>query len=169
MRIYEGSARQDFEEVFRSIGAHLDAIGMREVLLLEVADGFILQGLVIEGAAGTWAESVGQIVKQTLTLRDDELSAFMDAAVARRGGGREPGPDKYESALRVIGRYLDDQRPRDVFFFEQDGSFVLRLLHVDQSGTRHQLVEFTHDDVTGMVALGPTLRTAPAAAKPNAR
>ena len=47
MRIYEGSARQDFEEVFRSIGAFLDQRGMKDVLLLEAPDGFIVQGLVI--------------------------------------------------------------------------------------------------------------------------
>ena len=50
MRIYEGSPRQDFEEVFRSIGAHLDAVGMRDVLLIEVEDGFIVQGLAVKGA-----------------------------------------------------------------------------------------------------------------------
>ena len=50
MRIYEGSPRQDFEEVFRSIGAFLDQRGMRDVLLLEVPDGFIVQGLVAAGA-----------------------------------------------------------------------------------------------------------------------
>ena len=33
MRIYEGSPRQDFEEVFRSIGAFLDSRGMRDILL----------------------------------------------------------------------------------------------------------------------------------------
>ena len=33
MRIYEGSPRQDFEEVFRSIGAFLDQRGMKDVLL----------------------------------------------------------------------------------------------------------------------------------------
>ena len=43
MRIYEGSPRQDFEEVFRSIGAFLDQRGMREVLLAEAPDGFIVQ------------------------------------------------------------------------------------------------------------------------------
>ena len=47
MRIYEGSPRQDFEEVFRSIGAFLDQRGMRDILLLEAPDGFIVQGLVI--------------------------------------------------------------------------------------------------------------------------
>ena len=51
MRIYEGSPRQDFEEVFRSIGAFLDQRGMRDVLLLEAPDGFIVQGLVASGAA----------------------------------------------------------------------------------------------------------------------
>jgi hypothetical protein len=157
MRIYEGSPRQDFEEVFRSIGAHLDDLGMREILLLEVEDGFILQGLSLEGA-GTWSEAMALVVKQTLTLRDDELSAFMDEAMARRGSGRGPNPDKYQSALRVIGRYLDDRRPRDVFFFEQDGSYVLRLLHTGQTGSRHELVEFTRDDIAEMTARGPALR-----------
>ena len=50
MRIYEGSPRQDFEEVFRSIGAFLDQRGMKDVLLVEAPDGFIVQGLVTAGA-----------------------------------------------------------------------------------------------------------------------
>ena len=50
MRIYEGSPRQDFEEVFRSIGAFLDQRGMKDVLLVEAPDGFIVQGLVVSGA-----------------------------------------------------------------------------------------------------------------------
>ena len=58
MRIYEGSPRQDFEEVFRSIGAFLDQRGMREVLLVEAPDGFIVQGLVMTGGdAGSWSEA----------------------------------------------------------------------------------------------------------------
>ena len=47
MRIYEGSPRQDFEEVFRSIGAFLDQRGMHEVLLVEAPDGFIVQMLML--------------------------------------------------------------------------------------------------------------------------
>ena len=58
MRIYEGSPRQDFEEVFRSIGAFLDQRGMKDVLLLEAPDGFIVQGLVLSGASsGTWSDT----------------------------------------------------------------------------------------------------------------
>jgi hypothetical protein len=165
MRIYEGSPRQDFEEVFRSIGGHLDELGMREVLLLETDEGFLLQGLQIEGAVGAWSDSVGQVRKHTLMFRDDELSAFMDDALARRGKAQPDAPDTYQSALRVIGRYLDETKPRDVFLFEQDGAYVLRLLRVDQAGAHHDLVEFTRDDIVQMIASGPVLRT-PAQPKP---
>lgn len=164
MRIYEGSPRQDFEEVFRSIGGHLDALGMKEVLLLETDDAFLLQGLVVEGSVGAWSEAVGQVRKETVVLRDDELSVFMDESLAKRGTGHADAVGSYQAALRVIGRYLDEVHPRDTFLFEQDGAYVLRLLHVDQTGSRHQLVEFTRDDIAQMVSQGPALR-APAPPK----
>ena len=53
---------------------------------------------------------------------------------------------------------MDEQKPHDVFFFEQDGAFVLRLLMSGQAGSRHELAEFTRDDITEMVARGPSLR-----------
>src|ERR1035437_8415595 len=46
MRIYEGSRRRNYEEVLRSIGAFLGQRGMPEILLVEAANGFIVQGLV---------------------------------------------------------------------------------------------------------------------------
>ena len=42
---------------------------------------------------------------------------------------------------------MDDQKPHDVFFFEQEGAFVLRLLMSGQAGSRHELAEFTRDDI----------------------
>ena len=91
MRIYEGSPRQDFEEVFRSIGAFLDQRGMKDVLLLEAPDGFIVQGLVTSsGSSGTWSESVGSQTKETLTFLDDDIARFMEEAGARRGTGDRP-------------------------------------------------------------------------------
>ena len=60
MRIYDGSPRQDFEEVLRSIGAFIDQRGMHEVLLVEAPDGFIVQGIVTSGGGGgAWSESMG--------------------------------------------------------------------------------------------------------------
>lgn len=161
MRIYEGSARQDFEEVLRSIGAFLDDRNMRDILLVEAPDGFIVQGLVVVGATGgsSWSESMGQIEKETLTFLDEDIARFMEEAGIRRGSGAPATPGGYyESAFRVIGRYMDDQKPHDVFFFEQEGAFVLRLLMSGQAGSRHELAEFTRDDITDMVARGPSLR-----------
>lgn len=162
MRIYEGSPRQDFEEVFRSIGAFLDQRGMQEVLLVEAPDGFIVQGLVVAGGGtGTWSESIGSQTKETLTFLDDDIARFMEESVARRG---RPGPEPekeagyYERAFRVLGRYMDEQNPRDVFFFEQDGAFVVRLLMGGQAGSRHVLAEFTRDDITELVNRGPLNR-----------
>jgi hypothetical protein len=165
MRIYEGSPRQDFEEVLRSIGAFLDQRGMREILLVEVPDGFVVQGLapVSDSTTSGWAESVGTIQKETLTFFDDDIARFMDEAAARRNAG-QPTPDfasagHYEKALRVIGRWLDDQKPRDIFFFEQEGAFVLRLLSSSHGpGAQHMLAEFTREDIDRLVAEGPGLR-----------
>ena len=170
MRIYEGSPRQDFEEVFRSIGAFIDQRGMREILLVEAPDGFIVQGIVTAGAAGgAWSESMGHQAKETLTFLDDDIARFMEESIARRG---KPGPEPvrdagfYETALRVIGRYMDEQKPRDVFFFEQDGAFVVRLFIGGQAGAHHELVEFTRDDIAQLVSNGPSLRAPATEPKP---
>lgn len=162
MRIYEGSPRQDWEEVLRSIGGFLDARGMRDILLVEAPDGFIVQGLVLVGASsGTWSESMGQVEKETLTFLDDDIAKFMDDSIAKRGQGAAsppPASGTYERALRVIGRYVDEQRPRDVFLFEQDGAFVVRLHRAGQTGARHVLAEFTREDVDVLVADAPQMR-----------
>ena len=171
MRIYEGSPRQDFEEVLRSIGAFLDQRGMREILLVEAPDGFIVQGLVTEGSdQGTWSEAVGRQVKETLTFLDDDIARFMDEALKRRGGedGDQPdvsGSGYYEKSFRVLGRWIDTQRPHDVFFFEQGGAFVVRLHQVTAAGARHALAEFTKEDIEAMIADAPQLRQADAPQK----
>ena len=167
MRIYEGSPRQDFEEVFRSIGAFLDGHGMRDILLLEVPDGFIVQGLVAAGAAtSAWSESVGVMSKETLSFLDEDIAKFMEeaAAAARDRRGRrtaEPVGGLHEQALRVIGHWIDEQKPKDVFLFEQDGAYVVRLNMGGQAGVHHELAEFTRDDVEGLVAQAPSLRNKP--------
>ena len=161
MRIYEGSPRQDFEEVFRSIGAFLDSRGMRDILLLEVPDGFIVQGLVAAGASSSaWSESVGSLNKETLSFLDEDIAKFMEEAAKRRGNpqAEQPAAGTHESALRVIGHWIDQQKPKDVFLFEQDGAYVVRLSIGGQQGPHHELAEFTRDDVDGLVADGPTLR-----------
>ena len=162
MRIYEGSPRQDFEEVLRSIGAYMDQRGLKDILLMEAPDGFIVQGLAhVGGSSGAWTDAVGQVEKETMTFIDDDIGRFMDEAAARRGSGAQEnrlGVGRYEHTLRAIGRYLDEQHPRDIFFFEQDGAFVVRLHQMTNTGSRHSLVEFTRDDLEALINRGPTLR-----------
>lgn len=162
MRIYEGAPRQNYQEVLRSMGAYLDQRGMREVLLVEAADGFILQALLPDVDASKWAETPAHIAKESLSFLDDEISTFMDEGLARRGSA---GPDEarpmagfYENAFRVLGSYIDQQKPHDIFLLEQDHSFVIRLLMPSRTGPRHVLAEFTREDIDSMVASAPQLR-----------
>ena len=155
MRIYEGSPRQEFEEVLRSIGSVLDARALRECLLLEVPDGFVVQGVTTEPEVGSLrSERLGHDSKVTLTFVDEDIARFLEEARARRGSGSAT-PEwgragYYEKALRVIGRYLDTQRPRDIFFLEQNGPLT----------GAHQIIEFTREDIEELIATGPGLRAA---------
>ena len=163
MRIYEGSPRQNYEEVLRSIGAFLDQRGMREILVVETPDGFLVQGLVVAAAnVGSWSDHVGQQSKETFTFLDDDIARFMEEGHARRDNQQRAvtwgQSGYYEQAMRVVGRYIDEQKPRDTFFFEQDGAFVLRLLRTAQTGSRHMLAEFTREEVETLIAQAPELR-----------
>jgi len=163
MRIYAGSPRQDYEEVLRSIGAFIDQRGLHEILLAEAPDGFIVQGVVSQAQENNaWSDLTMTITKETYTFLDEDIARFLEDSQARRRTGPEndgsPMAGSYERVLRVIGRYIDDQKPKDVFFFEQDGSYVLRLLMNTRQGSKHQLAEFTADDLGSMVNQGPGLR-----------
>jgi hypothetical protein len=160
MRIYEGSPRQDWEEVLRSVGGYLDDRGMRGIVFLETDTGFIIQGTAVQGSAGSQhSEAIGTAVRETLTLQDDDIGKFMDEALARRGQATaDPAPKNYEAQLRVIGGYIDGQHPKDIFFFEMDGAYVIRLTTSGQAGLKHELVEFTRDDIADLIARAPELR-----------
>jgi hypothetical protein len=162
MRIYEGSPRQDWEEVLRSVGAYLDARGLRGLVFLETDSGFIIQGTMVSDSSGTgWGESLGTATRITLNLADDQVAGFMDEDLAKRGQGDDEHPRRFEAELRVIGRYLDEQKPRDIFFFELDGSYVIRLAIAAQAGLKHSIVEFTPDDIAELIAKAPALRRGP--------
>src|SRR3954454_11837982 len=121
MRIYEGAPRQNYEEVLRSLGAVLDQRGMREITVNQTDDGFLVQGLaLVPGEERAWNDPNARLDKESFQLREDDLSRFMDEAVARRQG-RSPRPHApqgaqfataagfYETALRVLGSYIDQQ------------------------------------------------------------
>ena len=108
MRIYDGSPRQDWEEVLRSIGAYADSERLKELLFLELEGGFLLQGLAMPvGSADS--DTFGALVKRTYELTDDQVGEMMDVSAAKRGSADadRPHPDLlnyYELALRIIGQ-----------------------------------------------------------------
>jgi len=163
MRIYDGSPRQDWEEVLRSVGAFVDGERLKEILFLELEGGFLLQALGMPAGSAD-ADSYAALVKRTYELTDDQVGEMMDASSAKRGSAEadRPHPDLvnyYELAMRVLGAYVDGQKAHDVFLLEQGGSFVLRLYNV--SGSRdggHQLAEFTRDEILAMIEAAPEQR-----------
>ena len=155
MHIYEGTPRQDWEEVLRCVGQFADAEGLKELLLLERDEGFLLQGLRFMGG-GAASDTLGSLGKRTYELSDERIAEMMDERHAERGSGVAEHDGQitryYERALRVLGTYLDGQRPHDVFFFEQEGSFVVRLFGTTGSHAgSHSLAEFTRDDILAMI------------------
>jgi hypothetical protein len=172
MRIYEGSPRQDWEEVLRSIGAWADREILKELLFLELDGGFLVQG-IHESMGGQWSES-GTFSKQTHELTDDQVGDLIGEAKEQRGANSADHPEVglanfYEQALRIIGKWLDSVQPRDVFFFEQGGSFVVRAFIVAPHGhVGHQLSEFTRDEIVAMIESAPLDRGRTSAAAPPA-
>jgi hypothetical protein len=163
MRIYDGSPRQDWEEVLRSIGAFVDGEHLKEVLLLELEGGFLLQGIGL-ASGGSDSDQMGSVSKRTYELTDEQVAELMDARSSQRGtaSSNEPHADLtnyYELAMRIIGAFIDGQKAHDVFLFEQDGSFVLRLFTISGSRTAgHQLAEFTRDEILAMIQSAPEQR-----------
>ena len=165
MRIYDGSPRQDWEEVLRSVGAFADSEQLKELLFLELEGGFLLQGVGI-GDAGNDSDSLGHVTKRTYELTEEHIAGLMDASAGRRGSSEGDRPQAqvgnyYELALRIVGAYIDQQRPHDVFLFEQDGSFVLRLFGGVGARGAHQLAEFTREEILAMIGAAPEQRQQP--------
>lgn len=163
MRIYEGSPRQDWEEVLRSIGAFADREQLKELLFLELDEGFLLQGLAVP-AGGADSDSFGALAKRTYELLDDQVAQLMDEVAGDRGSSSADVPhadlqNYYEQAMRVVGAYVDAQKARDLFLFEQEGSFVVRMLHASSGGVvGHSLAEFTKDEILAMIESAPQHR-----------
>jgi hypothetical protein len=146
---------------------------MREILVVEAPDSFIVQGLTVgTSAAGPWSENLGQQTKETFVFDDDDVARFMEEGHTRRDNQQRAvtwgQAGYYEQAFRVVGRYIDEQKPRDIFFFEQDGAFVLRFLMGGQTGSGHVIAEFTRDEVEAMIAQGQDFRGQKAKSQPGA-
>ena len=159
--------------MLRAIGAFADREQLKELLFLELDEGFLLQGMALP-AGGADSDSFGALAKRTYELLDEQVAQLLDEITARRGTATGDTPQAeltnyYEQAMRVLGAYVDAEKARDVFLFEQDGSFVLRLLHAGAGGMiGHRLAEFTKDEILAMIEAAPQQRNAQPAIAPAA-
>lgn len=162
MRLFNGLARTDYQDLLRAFGAECDHTGMRDLRLIETTDGLLLHHRV-----------AGRLVNgfQLTHYADDTLLAILQDAYTRRGLGADnhatPSPlgPSYQQILRAIGRGLDQgglRYPRlieqpDGLILQVTGSTLRRGFHSYRVTTErlYALIEATAAD--GVVDLGPPL------------
>jgi hypothetical protein len=112
---------RDMEDVLRSLGAVLDTIRARAVLIREAHWGLILRAQVtpVQGRPDArWSP-----IEREMTVQD--LERYQREAVARRGSGHVAGP--HERSLRMIGRYIDEEHTVGITLIQHpaEGSWLL--------------------------------------------
>jgi hypothetical protein len=148
MRIYDDAPRREYEDVMRSIGRILDLERLRDVLLVEIESGFLVRGWTVatDSSRGEW----GSQSKLELQIGDDDIQTHLEAAFARRGSSETGGQN--EVAMRILGHHVDSLKASDIMVTEQAGDWLLRC--IDPKASRHQLFEFTGDDVKRLTGQG---------------
>jgi hypothetical protein len=92
------------EDLLRSLGAVLDTIRARSILIRETGDGLMLRACVTASLRDRLDERWVPIERH---LSPDDLARYRAEAIARRGSEHQAGP--HERSLRMIGRHIDEQ------------------------------------------------------------
>ena len=113
MRIYEGSPRQDWEEVLRAIGSFADRERLKELLFLELDAGFLLQGLPCPETGRVDRIRAARRSAPT-SCSTTQVGQLIEEATTHRGMATEPHPhveiaNYYEQAH--AGDRRVDRRP----------------------------------------------------------
>jgi hypothetical protein len=77
MKLFAGLSRTEYQDLFRAIGAIVDAQGLRNVRMWEHQDGIVLQGQTAGSMSGD-----GRF--QTTLLTDADLEQMLGDAYQRR-------------------------------------------------------------------------------------
>lgn len=126
------------EDSLRSLGAVLDAVRARGVLIREMPDGLLLRAQVAvtlrDRLDGVWTPLERHVSQ-------DEVIRYRQEALARRGTGHVAGP--HERSLRMIGRYVDDQGLVGTTLIQHatEGSWLLWSDGDDEASARLAILE----------------------------
>lgn len=134
--------RASMQDVLRAVGATLDQVAGRHVVVTE--DG---QGLCVRAhASATLADRLeGRWSPFELTLSAADLAGLRVGAVARRGTGHVAG--WHERSLRMVGRHVDERGMRDVHLIEHGSQGGWLLWHRDAERESAVLVLLEHDEL----------------------
>lgn len=84
MQLFSGLDKSDYQDVLRALGFYFDERGLRNVRIIEVDDGLLVQG--VQGEAGS------AVRVETQLIRDDDLRDLLREAYKRRRPTR-PAPE----------------------------------------------------------------------------
>lgn len=137
MQVVDRAPRRDYEEALRSLGSALDEEDLEDALLVEVGDGYLVSGLrrtrvELEGAAG---RSQQRYLHAERTFRDADLVGLADRGRRRRGTGHVAG--RYEEALRLVGRRVNEASGWSLLVVDQGHAFLLRMRLVSAPDMPH--------------------------------
>ncbi len=133
---------RDMEDTLRSLGAVLDAVHARSVLIREAPWGLMLRAQVAvtpqDQLAGRWRS-----IDREMTA--DDLARYQREAVARRGTGHVAGP--HERTLRMIGRHIDEEGREGVTLIQHPSEAGWLLWHGSSAVDGPSLLVLEHDEL----------------------
>jgi hypothetical protein len=142
MSIRSDKRQGQMQDVLRSVGALLDLVSARGVVVRQDGDRLVIGAQVAATLAdrleGRWSP-LGRV----LTPR--HIARLRAEAVARRGSGHVAGP--HERSLRMIGRHVDERSLSDITLIEQESESRWLLWHRDDVHERPVLILLEDDEL----------------------
>jgi hypothetical protein len=79
MKLFEGMARTEYQDVLRVLGYFIDERGYNDVRIIEIDDGIVLQGRVAD------RREFGKSSFDTFLITEEDLKELIRDAFRRRG------------------------------------------------------------------------------------
>jgi hypothetical protein len=137
MHVYDAIPRRDYEEALRALGSALDEERLEDVLIVEVAEGYLVTGLRRTPDPGAEGRSGRRYAHAERTFNDRDLSALARRGRERRGTGHVAG--RYEEALRLVGRRVNDSKGWSLLVLDEGHAFLLRMRLADAPDMPHHI------------------------------
>ena len=134
--------RGHMQDTLRSVGAMLDLVAARAVLIRESDDGLVIRARV----SPTLTDRIeGRTCPIERSLSGQDIARLRAEAVARRGTGHLAGPQ--ERSLRMIGRHVDERHLRGVTLIQDETERGWLLWHERMEDARPALFLLVDDEL----------------------